>query len=211
MSGNSKSSWWDRIGPLAAVVSAVVALALLVFGAGFVYQRFIDVPRLRYTVLPSYQLPESALAAIVVENRGQATAHDVLIRASFSGANIEQYTVNSSEIFTLAEGGEGAPFVALSLKRMVSGSSVTLYILTSKQGDLESVTVTADEGPGLKGTVGRDFMEPRSSGELFSVIVILAVGMYAIYELLKGLMQSIKRLLLPRRDGDSEMSQERPD
>ena len=153
MSKDSASSLWDRVGTVVAVFGVLVALAVLVFGGGIVYDHFIDVPRIRYAVLPAYQMEDSSLTGIVLKNTGSATAHEVLMRVAVAGSSIDEYSIQTSELWTAVEGGEGDSLLAVWLDRLPSGSSVTAYLMTSKQGELDTVSVTADEGAGREVSV----------------------------------------------------------
>lgn len=156
MSSRSKPGWLGRIGTIAPIVSAVITLLLLILGGGFVYNNWFNVPDLAYTILPTYELENLSFGGLVVENRGRATAHDVSIRLTDLASSIEQYSVDSDELWALEEGGTGSAGMTIWLDRMTAGSSTTIYLLTSEPIELEGVAVRAEEGPGHPAAVGSE-------------------------------------------------------
>lgn len=147
MSSKSKPDWWGRIATIAPMLSVVIGLLVLVLGGGFVYNRWFNVPDLAYTILPTYRLQDQSFGGLVVENRGRATAHDVSIRVTDLASNIEQYSIDSDELWTLEEGGTGASGITIWLDRMTAGSSITIYLLTPEPIELDGLAVRAEEGP----------------------------------------------------------------
>jgi hypothetical protein len=190
------SPWWNRVAPIAAVLSAAIAFASLVFGGGIVFQQLINVPHLEYAALPPYELADSSLVGVTLENRGRATAHDVLMRVSLSGSPVQQYSVSSLDPSRVVDGGQGAQFLLVSLDRMVGGSSATTYILTSKNGSLDSVTVTSEEGQGRERTADVAFINPRSPSDVIAYIGLMLATFYALYRSIRNLRDSIRRLLV---------------
>jgi hypothetical protein len=154
MHNNGADSWWDRAKTLIAAVSLLVAVIVFVFGSGFVYDHFINVPDLTYAKLPARHLKTQSLGGVFVENRGRATAHEVLINLGDLGATIDEYYVGAAEETEERGGGMGETTLIVWLKRMASGSSVTIYVLTSDDANYDSVNVTSDEQPGREVGVG---------------------------------------------------------
>lgn len=137
-----------KIGTIVTVIGALGTLLILVFGGGFVYNNWFNVPDLAYTILPTYKLQDQSFGGLVVENRGRATAHDVSIRLTDLASNIEQYSIDSDELCTLKDGGTGASHMTIWLDRMTAGSATTIYLLTLEPIELDGVAVRAEEGPG---------------------------------------------------------------
>jgi hypothetical protein len=137
-----------RLGDLWKAIAAILGI-FLTGGLGyFVYENFIDVPDVVYAVLPTYELEGQSFSGIVAENTGNATAHDIRISLGDLETTIEQTSVQSSESWRQEVGGSGQATLVVWLDRMVSGSSVTLYLLTEDSPRLNDVTVTTEEGPG---------------------------------------------------------------
>ena len=148
MSPQAASSRWTVVRAVAALVGVAIALIVFLLGSGFVYNNWYNVPDITYTVLPTYEFEDLSFAGLVVENRGRATAHEVLINLGDLQTNIQQYSVDSHELWT-QEGERTDPrTLVIWLDRMASGSSLTVYLLTDDEAALEHVAVTAEEGPG---------------------------------------------------------------
>jgi len=152
MSGESNTEPGRWIGRIGWIWKGIIAPLVLLLGSGvlyFLYENLVNVPDVTYTVLPSYELePASQLGLVVVENRGRATAHDVLIRVYAVGSAIDYYRVESHELWRLVQGGAGDGYIAIWLDRIASGSSLTMYLNTSPVGEVDGVTVTTEEGRG---------------------------------------------------------------
>ena len=132
------------------LTAALLLLAAITFGlgSGFFYNHWYNVPDLTYEVLPTYELQGVSFAGLVVENRGRATAHKVLINLGDLHTNIQQFDVQCPEIWTKEDGGTETDTLVLSLERMAKGSSLTTYLLTDDEAQLDGLAVMADEGRG---------------------------------------------------------------
>jgi len=146
MAIESWSSLWGKAKSSAPVLSVVVSVVVLLLGGGFFYSHWWNVPDLAYTILPTYALENQSFGGIVVENRGRATAHEVSIRLQDLGSAIDEYEIQSDEPCTVKEGGRGDTELTLWLERMVAGSSVSIYLLTSGPNRFDNMAVTAEEG-----------------------------------------------------------------
>jgi hypothetical protein len=194
MPGESKTgraAWTGRIG---WIWKGIIALLSLLLGSGvlyFVYENLVNVPDVTYKVLPSYELdPASQLGLVVVENRGRATAHDVLIRVYTVGSAMDYYRIESHELWRLVQGGAGDGYIAIWLDRVASGSSLTMYLNTSPVGEVDGVTVTSEEGrghvAGEQSTAGLG--APIALGAVLGALITSMVW-YLFYARLKSEMQ----------------------
>jgi hypothetical protein len=142
-------SYFHR-GTAVQVVMAILSLLLLAltfwYGSG-VYHRRYNVPDLTYEILPKFQFQGGSFAGVKVENKGRATAHEVVINLGELHTNVQQYDVQSSELWKKELGGTATGTLVLSLERMTSGSSLTIYLLTDDQAQLDHLAIAADEGP----------------------------------------------------------------
>ena len=138
------ASWAD----VAKIVAAFVAVVVALVGSGFVWNELWHIPDLRYTVLPTYEVGGQHFSGLILENRGRAAASGVLLKTSGLDAPIEALEIQSDELFAVREGGEGEVDVAVWLDRLTRGASITLYLLTSEDVEVEdSLSIMADNGP----------------------------------------------------------------
>ena len=149
-SNTERRAWMGTIG---SIRKDIIAFLLVALGSGsflyFLYDNFVNVPDVTYRVLPSYELDTaSQLGLVVVENRGRATAHEVLIRVYALSSAIDYYRVETQELWSLVDGGAGDAHLGLWLDRMTSGSSLTIFIGTSPLGVVDGVSVSTEEGRG---------------------------------------------------------------
>lgn len=192
MSNECKPSLWDTLRAVGKVVGPVVILVLgLSVPSGFWYYNWYKVPDITYRVLPAYELEStSQLGFVVVENRGRATAHQVLIRVYTLSSAIDYYRVESQELWSLVEGGAGDAHLALWLDRMTSGSSLTIFLTTSPMGAVDGVTVVSEEGPG-HAAAAQSIATPGLSVAIATILggLIGSVVWYAFYSRLKSQLQ----------------------
>ena len=197
MSLQSASTRWIVVRAVAAAVGAAIALIVFVFGGGFIYNHWYNVPDLTYTVLPSYQVEGVSFAGLVVENRGRTTAHEVLINLGDLHTNIQQYSVDSQELWTQRGGGTAEATLLLWLDRMASGSSLTVYLLTDGEARLDDLGVTAEEGPGHLAADQPTTSILQPVGAVFALsgasVVIVLLG--------SDLIRTVARQLDERRSG----------
>lgn len=154
---------------VAKIVSAVVGIALLFLGGGWFYEVW-HASDLVHSVLPTYEVGDQAFSGVVVENRGRATAHNVRISIANLGSTIDSIEVETSEPFQIEDGGRDKDRVTVFTDRLVSGASVTIYMLTGIPTSTgKEVTVTSDEGPGS--SIG----EPRRGREPESIFLVSAL------------------------------------
>jgi len=110
-----------------------VVLILLAIGLAFVvyYQREINVPRLTFTALPPYDVPDVILiGGVIVENRGRAPAFNVKVEVSYNeaeSAKIQHMHVESDEPYILRGGGEQFNFATIRLRELRPRKKVFLY------------------------------------------------------------------------------------
>ena len=136
--------WFSKLGPW---MGAAGTFAILVLGGGFVWNEWINIPRLVYTILPTYDMGEMSFSGLIVENRGRTTSHQILVKVRDLEATIETLKIDSPEIVTQQEGGQSAKGVTLRLDRMAAGTSLTLYMLTESRASLEGhASITSEEG-----------------------------------------------------------------
>lgn len=152
------SQWANRAKVLAPLIVSILGLIL---GTGFVWNELINIPKLTYSFLPTYEVGGQNFGGLVIENRGRTTAHDVIIKVSDLGVTIDTLRMETNEIAVLQNGGEGEQNATVLLDRMVSGSTLTIYMLTSQSVSLDNhVTVIAEEGRGYSVQAGSRGSEP---------------------------------------------------
>ncbi len=112
------------------LIAAALALALL-------WQRKINIPRLVYTPLPPYDVPEVILVGgLVVENRGRAAAPNVKIEVHYDrldSAKIQHMHVESDEPYILRGGGEQFNFATIRLRALPPGKKLFVYWTAGQQ------------------------------------------------------------------------------
>lgn len=135
---------------LAKIITVLVSIVAFLLGSGFFWNHVWSIPNLVYTILPSYGVGGRSFGGFVVENRGRAAAHGVLIKVIDLGANIEALEIKSDEAVVLQKGGQGAQTIEVWLDRIVPRSSLTIYVLTNQDISLEDhISITAEEGRGV--------------------------------------------------------------
>lgn len=159
---------------VAKIVTAVVGIAILLLGGGWFYEVW-HAPDLVYSVLPTYEVGGQAFSGVVVENRGRATAHNVRISIANLGSTIDSIEVETSEPFQIEDGGRNKDRVTVFTDRLVSGASVTIYMLTGIPTSTgKEVTVTSDQGPAA--STG----ETRRSRELDSIFLVFPLFLLGV-------------------------------
>jgi hypothetical protein len=106
-------------------------------------------PDLAHLVLPSYDVPDMiVVGGVVVENRGNAAAHNVKIVLEFDDTRAERIRhlqVVSDAEYILLSGGEEKSFATLRMRELPAGKRIVIYF--SGPDRLEPrVTVTHYEG-----------------------------------------------------------------
>lgn len=105
---------WFWLVPLVILIAVVAA-------AFYLWQTRFNVPRLTYTLLPAYEIPDVILVSgIIVENRGRKAAPNVKLTIRFEGdgAMIHHLKLSSSENAVLRSGGERFTFVTVSTRTL---------------------------------------------------------------------------------------------
>jgi len=143
----SSSHRWTatRVEVVLALVTVGVLGATFWLGSGFYYQRY-NVPDLTYEYTPKFPIQSGSFVGLKLENKGRATAHKVTVKLGDLHTNIQQYDVQSSELWKKEDGGIATGTLVLSLERMASGSSLTVNLLTDNQAQLDGLDITSDEG-----------------------------------------------------------------
>lgn len=102
----------------------LLALVLLVGGGGaaYLWQTRFNIPKLTYTLLPPYEIPDVILVGgLVVENRGRQPAPNVKVTVRFEGdaaTMIHHLKVVSAENAVLRSGGEQHTFATISSRAL---------------------------------------------------------------------------------------------
>jgi hypothetical protein len=175
--GARKTDRWTEFFRVTLVVgSLMVSLCILMLGLLIFWNQLWHVPRLVYAVLPTYVIKDQNVNGLLVENRGHAPAHKVLIRVVDLDQSFQTYTIKTSEQITAKEGDEHN--IAIWLDRIVPGSSVTLFIPTDQAVTLENhLAISAEEGRAV----------PASSQQkMDSALVFGLVALIGIFLLITG-------------------------
>ena len=171
-----RDRWANLARMLVVVISLLVSVCVLVIGGAVFWNEIWNIPKLVYTVLPTYVVRDQTVNGVVVENRGQAAAHKVQIRVVDLEEPIQTFTIKTNEAITDKQGDERN--ITVWLDRIVPGSSVTLYIPTDRAGTLKDYfAVTAEEGRAVSAS---------SQEELNSLLVLGLVGVLALFLMIIG-------------------------
>jgi len=161
----------------------LVAIIVAAFGSGRVWDMWIDVPDLTYEIFPTYALESMSFAGLKVENRGRATAHEVRINLGDLQTKIQQSEVQCAERWTREDTGTVTDTLVLSLERMVSGSSLTVYLLTDHEAQLDGVDVASEEGRGHLATsvsTSQPLLVLYLAGGIAAVAIVAVVALRAV-------------------------------
>ncbi len=130
---NEKTIRAEYVRTIMAAISAAIALAALLLGGGWFWNNVWDVPDVRYTILPVYELNDQAFGGVVIENRGRSTARDVYILIKNLNTTIRRLKIDTDEPYKILEGGEGSDRVAISQDMLTAGLSTSVYLLTPEK------------------------------------------------------------------------------
>jgi hypothetical protein len=156
------------------VAAGMLALCIIACSAILIWNEFWHVPKLVYTVLPTYVVKEQSVNGLVVENRGRQAAHQVLIRVANLDEPIQTFTIKTGELITAKEGDERN--IIVRLERIVPGSAVTIYLPTEQPVSLEKyLTVTAEEGAAVPASSQETLNTALALGLVAAVAVLLLI------------------------------------
>jgi hypothetical protein len=128
--------------------SLLLVLVLLGIGAAALYywQTQQNIPRLTYTLLPPYEIPDVILiSGVIVENRGRQPAPNIKIEIEFGGEQapmIHHMHVAGSENAVLRSGGERHTFANISAKQLRPRGKIVVY-WAAAQNMPPQITVTS--------------------------------------------------------------------
>lgn len=112
-------------------------------------QRHVPAPDLQYIILPPYDVPEIiVIGGVVVENRGNAPAHNVKIVLEYDSADanrIRHLQVVSDVDYIVRGGGELQTFANLRVRQLDPGKRLIIYF-SGTNVIQPRVTVTHYEG-----------------------------------------------------------------
>jgi len=115
----------------------------------FSLQRSSAKPDILHLVLPSYEVPDLiVVGGVMVENRGNASAHNVKIVLEFDDSRAEK--IRHLQVFTSAEyillsGGEEKSFATLRMRELKAKARVFIYF-SGPDNLAPRVSVTHYEG-----------------------------------------------------------------
>jgi hypothetical protein len=102
----------------------------------YLWQTRINIPRLSYTPLPPYEVPDVILiGGVVVENRGRRAAPNVKITIRFqdeSARTIHHFKVDSLDHAILRSGGEQYNFASVSARSLRAHGTIFIYWVASR-------------------------------------------------------------------------------
>ncbi|MBI5650486.1 MAG: hypothetical protein HZC40_08590 [Chloroflexi bacterium] len=88
-------------------------------------------PQLAHFILPAYDVPDLiVIGGVVVENRGDAAAHNVKIVLQFDDTRAEKIRhlqVISDAEYILLSGGDEKSFATLRIRALNAGQRVVMY------------------------------------------------------------------------------------
>ncbi len=141
------SRWAD----IAKIAAAIIALATLVLGGGFVYNEVWHVSDLTYTILPTYDMKTTAFSGLVVENRGRVPARDIDIILVDLEHDIQDLQMPGphEEANTTWNPNNPTNMVTIKMARLSPGAALSIYLRTSGPVTLaegETFTIVSDRG-----------------------------------------------------------------
>jgi hypothetical protein len=176
MNQRKPDPWTRFLKAFIIVASLGVSLCVLVFGAVLFWTEFWHVPRLVYTVLPTYDLKGQSINGLLIENRGRQSAHQVVIRVIELDQPIDVFRIKTNESIASQQADERN--IEVSLDRMVPGSFVTLYLPTEHALELEKyLSITAEEGRAVPAA---------SQEEMNSALALAVVGVIILFLMVIG-------------------------
>lgn len=169
------------------VVSLVLALVTTV-GVEFPGDNIFRRSDLRWRSLQPYETSIEALSGVVLENRGNATSFDIIVRLSTGSETIldlsERGFIGTP---VLVEGGRNSSYAVYDVSRLSPSSSGTVYVKTKSP---VTVTVECEDENGL----GRAADSPPRRS-LFER-VFRACGTFSLsYLLVSAVAQKIAHML----------------
>ena len=106
-------------------------------------------PELIHIILPPYEIPDLiVMGGVIVENRGNAPAHNVKIVLEFEytdTSKIRHFQVVSDVEYILRGGGELQSFATLRVRQLAPGQHLVIYF-SGPNRIQPHVTVTNYEG-----------------------------------------------------------------
>ncbi|MBI4671840.1 MAG: hypothetical protein HY741_09275 [Chloroflexi bacterium] len=117
--------------PWLILILALVVIAIAAAVAFYYWQTRLNIPILKHTPLPPYEIPDVILVGgLVVENRGRQPAPNVKITIQFdpqAATMIHHLQVKGAENAILRSGGERHNFATVSLKSLRPHGALVIY------------------------------------------------------------------------------------
>jgi hypothetical protein len=138
----------DTVNKVAEIVAAVFTVLAFFVGGATLLQWYTR-PRLvySYSARPEYDsFNAEGLFTLIVENRGRAPAHQVVIKVSDLGSDIAGQVTDSEETAVIIEGGKGHRLVRLQLQRIMGDSTVWAWIYTESFAPYAQLYIASDQG-----------------------------------------------------------------
>jgi hypothetical protein len=159
----------------AAIVSAIVALGVLLLGGGFFYNEIWLSKILTYTILPTYDLGKQAFTGLIIENRGRVNLTNIDVILSDLGAPIQALNMpGAHEPAQIVDGGIGKEKIYIKMPRLSRGTSLAIYMLTSGPVSLQekkNFLVSSNE---TVGTISTEEGGKSLIGIIASILVFIA-------------------------------------
>ncbi len=128
---------------LAPILLGAFALLLILV---FFWRRQLNRPRLTFTVLPPYDIPDMlVVGGVMVQNGGRSAASNVKISVEYDAAElarIRHLAVVTEEEYALRSGGEQFSYATLRLRELGPGHQVFIYV-SGPRAATPSVRVTS--------------------------------------------------------------------
>lgn len=132
------------------IILGIIVLVVAALALGDYARLRARMPRLVYMVLPPYEVPELIVTGgVLVENRGNAPAHQVKISLAYPDATaqkIRHLQVLSDVEYVLQSGGESESFVTLAVQQIAPNQKLIIYF-SGPNRLLPRVTVMLGVGP----------------------------------------------------------------
>lgn len=128
-------------------ISVAIAFAALIFGGGYFYNEVWNAEIISYRILPPYEVAGTVFNGIVVQNDGRQAVTDLLILSADLPTVIDAIdTPGVHEPAMINDGGVGQSFFNITMPRLSSGSSISVFMIAEEDLLLDKhIIVTSNE------------------------------------------------------------------
>jgi hypothetical protein len=164
---------------LARTVAVLVAVCALILAVEWIWTE-LSPPRIVFgDVFWPFPKERSSLGSLFIQNRGRATARDVLVKVSDLGSEIVRLEIQYDGGWMMRDGGVGADGFALLLYRLWGGSTARVDLSAREAFSLsDRLSVTYEGGEGIPAALDAELQPLRIRDVLCpSCVFFLLVGL----------------------------------